>query len=122
MKKRILLIEDDEFVCDLYHRVLTQSDYEVATARDGQIGLDKALAEGYDLILLDIMLPGKTGVDVLKDLKSHEDARAIPVLILSNLGEEEVMKKCLSLGAIGYIIKANNTPKEIVLKVNEFFS
>lgn len=121
-KKRILLIEDDKFIDDLYSRVLSQSGYEVDTAMDGQTGLDKALSENYDLILLDIMLPEKNGVEVLTELKANEEVRNIPVLVLSNLGEETMITKCLSLGAIGYMIKANNTPKEIALKVNEIFS
>ena len=78
--KKILLVEDDVFVRDIYSRELKKGDYEIVLAEDGQIGIDKATTEQFDLILLDIMLPKKTGIDVLRELRaSSEPYKNTPV-------------------------------------------
>lgn len=121
-KKNILLIEDDKFLSDLYQKVLTQAGYQVEVARDGEAGLSKAQQQRYDLILLDIMLPKKNGVDVLRDLKGKDLTKNIPVMVLSNLGQEDIVKDCLFLGAVGYLLKVEHLPQEVVGRINEFFN
>lgn len=116
-QKRILLIEDDKFLYDLYLNVLQKGGFYVEVADNGEDGLFKALNDNFDLILLDIMLPKKNGVDVLKELK--EKGKNTPVLVLSNLGQEEIVQQCLTLGAVGYLIKVQNLPQDVVIRVNE---
>ncbi len=120
--KKILLIEDDKFIFDLYKRVLTQAGYEVMVAQDGEEGIKMAQNQKFDLILLDIMLPKKNGVEVLRDLKGNDLTKNIPVMVLSNLGQEDIIKDCLSLGAVGYLLKVEHLPQEVVGRINEFFN
>lgn len=121
MSKRILLVEDDKFLYDLYKRVLTDIGYEVDVAVDGEDGLNKATQNKYDLILLDIMMPKKSGVELLLELKAASSpSREIPIVMMSNLGQDDVINQCLSAGAAGFLIKAQNLPQDIVSRVKEF--
>lgn len=123
MAKKILLVEDEPFVRDLYETVLKRAGYELDSAVDGQMALD-FLARGtaYDLVLLDIMLPKVTGMEVLKKMReSGSTTEDIPVYMLTNLGDENIVKEAQRLGASGYLLKARYLPKEILEEVNKFF-
>lgn len=119
-KKRILIIEDDQDVRELYSEVLCDEGFELEEAVDGQSGLAKVLKDGYDLILLDIMLPKFDGLEVLKAIKQKAEIKGIPVVLLTNLGRESIIKEGFSLGADGYLIKSEHTPEEIVDEVKKF--
>ena len=119
-KKRILIIEDDQDVRELYSEVLRDGGFEVAEAVDGQSGLAKVLAGAYDLVLLDIMLPKFDGLEILKTVKEKAEVKGIPVILLTNLGREAIIKEGFSLGADGYLIKSEHTPEEIVDEVRKF--
>ena len=119
-KKRILIIEDDQDVRELYSEVLRDGGFEVAEAVDGQSGLAKVLEGRYDLLLLDIMLPKFDGLEVLKTIKQKAEVKGIPVILLTNLGREAIIKEGFSLGADGYLIKSEHTPEEIVDEVRKF--
>jgi len=119
-KKKILIIEDDFFVRDLYDRELTREGFAVSSAEDGPKGLLKAVEEKPDLVLLDIMLPKMSGLDVLKTLKEKEETKNVPVVLLTNLGQDSVIREGFSLGAIGYLIKAAYTPTQIIEEVKKF--
>jgi len=112
--EKILLIEDDLFLIDIYNVKLKASDFSVDVAEDGESGLAKAKENKYDLIILDIVLPGLDGRDVLRKLKSDKDLKNIPVIILSNLGQKNEIEEGMKLGASQYLIKAHYTPSEIV--------
>lgn len=116
---KILIVEDDKFLSELISTKLAKEGYEVSIALDGETGLDKAIKEKPDIVLLDILLPGISGFEVLEKLKKHEDAavKNIPVLILSNFGQESKVQQGLSLGAVDYLVKANFTTGEIVEKI-----
>lgn len=120
--KKILIIEDDFFVRDLYDRELTREGFEIETAVDGPEGLLKAVEGEYDLILLDIMLPKMSGLDVLKAIKEKEVVKDIPVVLLTNLGQDSVIREGFALGAVGYLIKAAYTPSQIIEEVKKFLS
>lgn len=112
--KNILLIEDETFIADIYARELTKAGFKVEIKNDGITGL-KALEEGtYDLLLLDIMLPGIHGLELLRQWRVKNPNSQMPVLLLTNLGQDEVIKEAFTLGARGYLIKASYTPKQIV--------
>ncbi|MBI3956429.1 MAG: response regulator [Candidatus Kerfeldbacteria bacterium] len=117
--KTILLIEDDEMIATMYQTKFTMEGMTIQTAADGAIGLDKARELAPDIILLDIILPKLDGFSVLKELKDDPNLKAIPVILLSNLGQDDDVKKGKDLGADDYFIKSNHTPAEIVAKVKE---
>ena len=116
---RILLVEDELFIRELYERTLSQSGFIISTAVDGLEALELAKNKP-DLILLDIMLPKMHGIDVLKRLKADQNTKDIPVVLITNLGQESVITEAFSIGAQGYIMKMRLSPYEIVDKVKEF--
>lgn len=120
VSKKILLVEDELFIRELYERVLAQGGYTMVTAGDGEEGLAKADGQ-FDLILLDIMMPKLNGIDVLKRLKADEKTKKVPVILLTNLGQESIIKQALEVGAAGYFMKMRLTPYELTLKLKEFF-
>ena len=119
MAKKILLIEDDVFVRDIYTRELAKSDYDVIVAEDGAEGVEKTKSEKYDLILLDIMLPKKTGIDVLKDIRGPGNPnKDTAVYLLTNLGQGSIIKQAIEVGAQGYLLKARVLPSQVFQAVN----
>ncbi|MCD6233007.1 response regulator [bacterium] len=117
MAAKILIIEDDRFLRELMARKLEQVGYEVVESVDGEDGLKKVSQEKPDLVLLDLILPGIDGFEVLSKVKEKPELSAIPVIILSNLGQREDIEKGLKLGAVDFLVKAHFTPNEIVDKV-----
>jgi len=117
MAKKILIIEDDKFLRELIARKLTNEGYEALEAVDGEEGLKKLKDEKPDLVLLDLILPGIDGFEVLSKMKEDPALSEIPVLILSNLGQRDEVEKGLSLGAVDFLIKAHFTPSEVIEKI-----
>ena len=115
--QKILVIEDDKFLRELIVQKLLKEGYEVAEAVEGEGGIKKVTEENPDIILLDIILPGMDGFEVLKKIKEDKKVQHIPVIILSNLGQQDDIDKGIKLGAKDYLIKAEFTPGEIVEKV-----
>jgi len=93
VKEKILIIEDDFFIRELYERQFTKEGYNIVSSEDGPNGLLLSSQENPDLILLDIMLPKLNGLDLLRTLKSKEETKNIPVILLTNLGQESVIKE-----------------------------
>lgn len=119
MDKKILLIEDDHFINQLYMRVLQQAGFKMTLAIDGMKGVKQA-DKSFNLILLDIMLPRLDGINVLKKLKENPETKKIPVILLTNLGQESVVKSAFEIGAQGYLLKMSVTPYELVEKIKPF--
>lgn len=117
MEKTILIIEDDKFLRELISQKLIKEDYNVIEAVDGEEGIKKIKEEKPDLILLDLILPGIDGFEVLSKVKEDNSLREIPVIVLSNLGQRDDVEKGLKLGAVDYLIKAHFTPGEIIEKI-----
>lgn len=115
----ILLIEDDPFLAEIYVTRLEAERFAVTHARDGDEGLAKTKELRPDLVLLDLVLPGRDGFSVLEELKKDAATRTIPVIILSNLGEEDDIERGKKLGASDYIVKAHFTPSEVVAKIKQ---
>lgn len=114
---KIIIIEDETLIADIYARQLTKAGFSVKTAHDGPGGLKLLQSEEFDLLLLDIMLPGMTGLEILKHYKSEHPKSKLVVLLLTNLGQDDVIKTGFDLGAQGYLIKANYTPDQVVAEV-----
>jgi len=119
LKQKILIVEDDEFLSGMYITKFTMEGFHVVFAEDGELGLAKAKVELPKLILLDILLPKKNGFEVLQELKSEETTKQIPVILLTNLSQEDDIKRGYELGAVDYLVKAYNIPSEVVKKVKE---
>ena len=107
-------------MAELYRLKLSLDGYEVLIAESGQEGLDKAFKEAPELIFLDIKMPEMDGFEVLKKLRSSPKAKDIPVVILSNFDEQDLIEKGLSLGANEYLIKSQFTPEDISNKVKSW--
>lgn len=116
---KVLIIEDEMFVRELYQRVLSQNGIEVLVAADGEKGLVMA-KEQPNLILLDIMMPGINGIQVLERLKADQNLKDIPVVLLTNLGQQTIIRKALDMGASGYLMKVRLTPYQVLAHVKEF--
>ena len=118
---KILLVEDDQFLRDMYLELLTDEGYEVTSSADGEEGYNHAVKGGFNLILLDIMLPKMDGLQVLKTLKAKGDLQLNgPVVLLSNLGQDNIVKQGFDLGATGYLIKSSMTPDQVLHEVRTF--
>lgn len=115
--KKILLVEDEDFIRDLYVRQLTKEGFQVRSAVDGQTGLNALKAEQFDLLLLDIMLPGMNGLQLLREFKTQNPNSPMITILLTNLGQEAVIKEGFELGAQAYLIKASYTPDQVVQEV-----
>lgn len=114
---KILIVEDDKFLRELIAKKLMREGYEVEEAIDGEDGVKKIKEMMPDLVLLDLILPGIDGFEVLKRVKEDDKTASIPVVILSNLGQKDEIEKGLNLGAVDFLIKAHFTPEEIVEKI-----
>lgn len=117
MAQTILIIEDDKFLRELIAQKLIKEGYETSEAVDGEEGMRKIKEERPDMVLLDLILPGIDGFEVLSGMKNDPVLSQIPVIILSNLGQREDVEKGLKLGAVDYLIKAHFTPGEIIEKI-----
>jgi DNA-binding response OmpR family regulator len=114
---KILLIEDEDYIRDLYKRQLDQAGLHTDAFATGQEGLSAVAANHYDLILLDIMLPDTNGLQILKEVKQNPATKATTVVLLTNLGQDVIIKEGFELGAEGYLIKASLTPNQVVQEV-----
>ncbi|MEK7139554.1 MAG: response regulator [Patescibacteria group bacterium] len=113
----ILLVEDDQFLSGMYKTKFELEGFTIKTATDGWQGLQMAKDEHPDIVLLDIMMPKMDGFEVLKNMRASDDMKNIPVILLTNLGQKDDVKKGLEIGADGYLIKAHFMPSEVVEKV-----
>ena len=114
---KVLLIEDDRFLRELIAQKLEREKFQVMQAVDGEEGLRKLGEQKPNIVLLDLILPGLSGFDVLKKIKEDSANASMPVVILSNLGQREDVERGLSLGASDFLIKAHFTPQEIIVKI-----
>jgi DNA-binding response OmpR family regulator len=121
--KKILIIEDDYFIQDIYDKAFRKAEYSVEIAKDGQEASAKTADNLYDMILLDIMLPKLNGIEVLKKIRD-ENAKNFntPVLLITNLGQSNIIDEAFKLGADGYILKAHTTPQALVEEINKLLT
>ena len=116
---KVLLVEDDLFLRRAAEATLKKNGFATLTAVDGEEALQVAAIEHPDLILLDLIMPKLDGFQVLKELKGNDATRGIPVIILSNLGQESDVAQCLELGALAHYVKSNLSLQDLVSKVDE---
>ncbi|MFZ3044153.1 MAG: response regulator [Minisyncoccia bacterium] len=114
---KILVVEDEEVLAKVLQEKLQKSGYEVATAADGVEALARVKEFSPDAIILDLLLPKKNGFEVLETLKADQALKTIPVVVVSNLGEDNDIKRALALGAADYYVKSEHPINEIVEKI-----
>jgi DNA-binding response OmpR family regulator len=119
---KVLLIDDDEALTTIFTSVLTKEGFQVVASNTGQEGMDKVKTELPDLILLDQVLPDYSGNDILKQLKADDKTKNIPVIILSNFSQEELVKEAINAGAIDYVFKYQVEPKDVIQKIKNALS
>ena len=119
-KRKILIVDDDSFLLDMYALKFSQNNFEVNTAPGGAEALDK-LQGGLkpDVILMDIIMPGINGFEVLEKINDEKLSKDSIKIILSNKGQQSDIDQGKALGASGYIVKANSTPSEVIEQVKE---
>lgn len=117
---KILIIEDDNFLLSLIVEKFIQLGFDAEAASDGEEGLNKILNNKYDLILLDMILPKMDGFKILEEVKKNQALKDLPIVVTSNLYDKNDIDRAVSLGAADYIIKAYNSPENIVDRVKDF--
>lgn len=121
--KKILIVEDDQFLREFYQELLTSEGYMVDVAADGDAALSKIQQGGFNLVLLDIMLPKKDGIQILKDLKLSPPKNPNgPIICLSNLGQDAIIKQCFELGVQGYLIKSAMNPDQVLTEIKSYLT
>lgn len=117
--KKVLCIEDENFISELYARALRKSGYDVTTLLSGEDGLRAAQSDEYDIILLDLMIPGITGFEVLRQLRQQPSKIKAKIIITTNLDQEDNSRNEIENMADGYLIKAELTPRQLVQIVDD---
>lgn len=116
---RILLIDDDSFLRDMYATKFKELKHDVEVAADGQAGLAKIQESDFDVVLLDMVMPVMSGLDFLKEAKQTDKSGKIKYIVLSNQGEDSDRAAAKDAGAVGYIVKAESIPSDVVKQVEE---
>ena len=119
---KILIVDDETAIAQVFQQALTQAGYEVILAATGKEGQDKALSEKPDIILLDQILPDMNGNQVLQTLKSQGATKSIPVAIVSNFNQDGLVDNAMKAGAIEYILKYQISPQDLVEKVKQMIA
>jgi len=116
-KNRILIIEDEIDVIGVYKEVLVEAGYNVDEAKDGDSGMQKIKEGNWDILLLDIMLPGKDGLKILKEMKEDPSLKKGPIVALTNLNSDSIIQDAYGYGVEGYLVKSEFTPDKVVDEV-----
>lgn len=119
-KKRILVVEDDKYLSDLYVELLQGEGYKVDTALDGEEGYSKVYQGGYDLVLLDLMLPKMDGLQILAKVQAGTKTPNKAIVILTNLGQDDTIAKGIAFGARGYLLKSDYNPAQLLKEIKTY--
>jgi CheY-like chemotaxis protein len=119
---KILLVDDDAFLRDMYATKFTEQGDVVVGAQNGEQALQLLSDDSFDLVIMDMVMPGMSGIDFLQAIKKSDFKKEIKCIVLSNQGEESDIQSAHDLGAIGYIVKAESIPSEVVSKVHKLVS
>ncbi len=117
--KKILIVDDDDFIIDLYAEALQKAGYTVFTANLPSIGLAKVELNRPDLVLLDVGMPEMNGLQFLETIKKDLRTSEIPVMFLSNIRDDRTIKEGLEKGAVGYLLKTSLTPSQVAAEVGK---
>lgn len=119
--KKILIVEDDQFLREFYEELLLGEGFEIDSAPEGDSAAAKIYQGGYDLVLLDIMLPRRDGIQILQGNKTHPPLKTNgPIVVLTNIGQDAIIRQCFDLGASGYIIKSALNPDQVLQEIKNY--
>lgn len=121
-KNKILIIEDDRVLVEALKFELKEQKYNISVSLEGDGAYEKVLKERPDIILLDLVLPGTHGFEILKKIKENSETKNIPVIVATNLGEESDKKKAMGLGAEDYFVKASVDLDQLSEKISKILS
>jgi len=121
MKKKILIVEDEKILAEMYYDRFVQAGFKVVTAYSAEEGIEAALKEKPDLIVLDILLPRENGISFLEKLRKNPKIASTKVVAFSNYDDPATKKEAFDLGVEEYLIKTNYTPQEITEKIKRLF-
>lgn len=121
MTQKILLIEDEDLIRDLYRDLLEAAGFSVDAFATGEKGLEALYKNTYNLVLLDIVLQDVNGLDILKRIKKDDKVKNVPVVLLTNLDQDLIIRQGFELGAAGYLMKVSLTPDQVVEEVKRIF-
>ncbi|MBI2626171.1 MAG: response regulator [Candidatus Nealsonbacteria bacterium] len=119
MPKKIILVEDDPFLADIYGTKLKEAGFNIEVVVEGDGVIPKIKEKKPDLLILDIVLPHLDGWEIIRQIKEDEDLKDLKIMILSNLGQKNEVEKGIKLGAVKYLIKAHYTPSEITAEIKK---
>ncbi len=122
LKNNILIVEDEHDIREIYAEVLNMAGYKVEQAADGEKGIQKIRDDNWDILLLDIMLPGKDGIKILKEIKDNPELKKGVIIALTNLNSENIIQEVFGSGADGYLIKSEITPDKVVEEVSRILA
>ena len=117
---KILIAEDEDILCRVLEEKFEDENFKVITASTGDVVIDLARKNKPDMILLDILMPKLNGIEVLAKLKKDDSLKSIPVIMISNLNEDQKIEEALRLGAVDYLVKTDHPIKEVIEKVNKY--
>lgn len=117
---KILIIEDDPLLVKMYTTKFSKEGYEVVHAQDGEKGWELVNKEKPDFIIMDVMMPKISGMQLLSGISKNSELAKIPLIMLSNLSQPDKMEKAKKLGAKEFLLKANYTPSQIVEKIKKY--
>ena len=118
-RKKVLIIEDDDHISKVYEIKLGKENIDIVIARDGEEGINMVASEKPDIVLLDLMIPIKDGFIVLEEVKKTPFGKNVPIVVISNLGQQGDIEKAMKLGAADYLIKVNLSIQEVIDKVKK---
>ncbi|HOF42315.1 MAG TPA: response regulator [Candidatus Moranbacteria bacterium] len=123
-KRTVLIAEDEEDLREMYTQALSGQGFEVLQAINGNEAIEWLERRGkeIDMVLLDIVMPALDGLETLEKIKKNESLKNIPIIVFTNLNNEEDKQQAFALGANGYFVKSQHTPAELVAKIKQFFS
>jgi DNA-binding response OmpR family regulator len=117
MPKKIMFVEDDEGFYNIFSVPLKMKGYEIIRVAEGTSAVEKIITENPDLVLLDIVLPGVSGLDILKELRERDETKSTVVIMLTNFGSDENISRAMDYGANDYLMKYNIVPSELPDKI-----
>ncbi|HNU76390.1 MAG TPA: response regulator [bacterium] len=120
MPKKIFFVEDDEGFYNIFSVPLKMKGYDIVRVSEGSSAVERIITEKPDLILLDIVLPGMSGLDILKELREREETQSVVVIMLTNFGSDENISRAMEYGANDYLMKYNIVPSELPDKIALF--
>lgn len=120
--KQILIVEDEEILLNVLKDRFEAEGWKVMTAVNGEEAIEAIKKSPFDLVLLDLIMPKKDGFEVLKEVRSNPELKLLPIIVLSNLGGDEDIKKALSSGANDYFVKTQHPMSEVVEKAKQYES